>query len=97
MIKKSLNLVFSGEKFKALLKRYKVKRIAIFGSYTSGTARKRSDVDFLVEFTSEADLFDQIGLKQGLEVLLKNAVDVVTPRSLNPYIRDKVLREAVYL
>ena len=97
MIKKSLNLVFSGEKFKTLLKRYKVKRIAIFGSYASGIARKKSDVDFLVEFTSEADLFDQIGLKQDLEALLNNAVDVVTPRALNPYIRDKVLREAVYL
>ena len=97
MIKKSLNPIFSGEKFKALLKLYKVKRIAIFGSYAKGVSRKGSDIDFLVEFMPTADLFDQVGLKQDLESLLKNEVDVVTSKSLNRYIRDKVLREAIYL
>ena len=85
------------EENKGKIREFGVKKLILFGSYARNESAKGSDVDFLVEFTSEADLFDQIGLKQGLEVLLNNAVDVVTPRSLNPYIRDKVLREAVYL
>lgn len=32
------------------LKQYKVKRIGLFGSYATGAPRKRSDVDFIVEF-----------------------------------------------
>ena len=97
MIAKSLSHLFRSEKFKKLLKSYKVKRIAIFGSYARGENKKKSDVDFLVEFDKRADLLDQIGLKQDLEELLKKEIDVVTPRSLNAHIRQKILNEAVYL
>ena len=97
MIKRQLNLQFKSSAFKQMLKNYKVKRIAIFGSYANGTNTKDSDVDFLVEFYPQADLLDQVGLKQDLEELLKKDVDVVTPKALSRYIREKVLHEAVYL
>jgi predicted nucleotidyltransferase len=35
---------------KALLKKFKVKRIGLFGSYVRGEQKKDSDIDFLVEF-----------------------------------------------
>ena len=89
--------IFKTEKFKHLLKFYKVKSIAIFGSYAKGEPSAGSDVDFLVEFEKGADLWDQVGLKNDLEKLIKKSVDVATPRGLSRYIRDKVLREAVYL
>ena len=38
------------KKHKDLLKKYKVKRIGLFGSYVRGEQKKRSDIDFLVEF-----------------------------------------------
>ena len=97
MIKKRFENTFGSSEFKRILKVNKVKRIAIFGSYASGQQRKESDVDFLVEFEKSADLLDQVGLKQDLEGLLKKDVDVVTPLSLSRYMREKVLREAVYL
>ncbi len=97
MIQKQLEPAFSGIKFKGLLKLNKVKRIALFGSYATGRAVKGSDLDFLVEFEKDADLFDQVGLKNDLEKLFKKKVDVVTPRSLSRYIRSRVLREAIYL
>ncbi|MCB9757124.1 MAG: nucleotidyltransferase family protein [Candidatus Omnitrophica bacterium] len=97
MILKRLDVVFSGVKFKSALKLNKVKRIALFGSYATGRFSRGSDLDFLVEFEENADLFDQVGLKQDLEKLLKKKVDVATPRSLSRYIRAQVLREAVYL
>lgn len=85
------------QKFKNLLKVYRVKRLALFGSYASGKPGKRSDVDFLVEFEPEADLLDQVGLQQDMERFLKKKVDVVTPNSLSKYFRDDVLKKAVYL
>ncbi len=97
MIQKSLDMVFRGTKFQSALKSNKVKRIALFGSYATGRFSKSSDLDFLVEFEENADLFDQVGLKCDLEKLLKKKVDVATPRSLSRYIRAQVLREAVYL
>lgn len=97
MIQKRLHSIFNSPKFKTILLRNKVRKIAVFGSQATGRAIKNSDWDFLVDFEKDADLFDQIGLKQDLEKLFKKDVDIVTPRALNRYIRRRVLREAVYL
>jgi predicted nucleotidyltransferase len=80
-----------------LWKTYKIRRIALFGSYVNGAPNKHSDVDFLVEFAKGADLLDQVGLKLDLEAMLHRKVDVVTPGALSKYFRDQVLKEAVYL
>ena len=80
-----------------ILKVCKVERLAIFGSVARGEATADSDVDLLVDFEEGADLLDQVGLKLELEELLNRRVHVVTPGSLNKYIRDTVLKEAVYL
>jgi predicted nucleotidyltransferase len=85
------------KRFREILLQSKVKRIAIFGSYAKEKQDDNSDVDFLVEFIDGADLLDQVGLKLELEELLAKKVDVVTPNSLSKYIRDKVIKEAVYL
>ena len=85
------------ERFRVILKANKVKKVAVFGSYARGQSRPGSDIDFLVDFEKDADLFDQIGLKNDLEVFLKKKTDVVTRASLNKYIRSRILKEAVDL
>ncbi|MCK4827070.1 nucleotidyltransferase family protein [bacterium] len=94
---KSIYVQLKNDKFKSLLGLYKVDRIAIFGSYAKSKQRRKSDIDFLVEFKKGADLLDQVGLKLDLEKLLSKNVDVVTPKSLSKYIKKKVIKEAVYL
>ena len=42
--------------------RYKAKEIGLFGSFVRGEQTASSDIDVLVEFEEEADLFDLIGL-----------------------------------
>jgi len=42
-------------------------------------------------------LVDHVALKQDLEELLGRDVDVVTEASLDPRLRDRVLREAIPL
>jgi uncharacterized protein len=82
---------------KILLRHYKVRRTAVFGSYATGKPTRSSDIDFLVDFENDADLCDQAGLKMELEERCRKKVDLVTPGSLNKYLRAKVLKEAVYL
>ena len=78
-----------------LNERYNVASLSIFGSVARGEARPDSDVDVLVEFAHPVGLFEFIGLQQYLESLLGRKVDLGTPRSLKPRIKDRVLQEAI--
>ncbi len=78
-----------------LTKRYSVASLSVFGSVARDEARPGSDVDLLVEFTQPVGLFRFIELQQRLESLLGCKVDLGTPRSLKPRIKEHVLQETV--
>jgi predicted nucleotidyltransferase len=80
------------KKHKDILKKYKVKRIGLFGSYVRGQQRKHSDIDFLVEFIEPT--FDNfMDLVFGLEGLFRRKVEIITNGSLSPYIQPYVEKE----
>lgn len=79
------------------IERFGVKSLALFGSVVRGEAGKTSDVDFLVEFARPVGLFEFIDLKGYLENLLGCKIDLGTPASLKPGLRERVLKEAVYV
>jgi predicted nucleotidyltransferase len=62
-----------------------------------GANRPDSDVDFLVDMESGRTIFDLAGFMGNIRELLGAEVDVVESRSIHPYIRDRVLAEAVGL
>jgi len=68
--------------------------VRIFGSVVRGEEGEKSDIDFLVTLNDNVSLLDLIGLQQALEDLLNHNLDVVSDRTLSPYIRDRVLAEA---
>ena len=72
-----------------------VQRIALIGSFARDAHSAISDIDILVEFDEDADLYDYVRLGQLLEDVFQREVDIVTPDALKPEIRDSVLREAV--
>lgn len=76
--------------------RYKAEVKGLFGSVARGEAQRESDLDLLVDFDEEADLFDYVGLSQFLEEKLKRKIDLVPRRALREEIRAKVLEEAIY-
>ncbi|MGI9951700.1 nucleotidyltransferase family protein [Moorellaceae bacterium AZ2] len=78
-----------------VLKKHGVARAAIFGSIARGEAREDSDLDFLVEFEGQKTLLDLVALQQELEKVTNKKVDVVTYASLNPRIREQIIREQV--
>jgi uncharacterized protein len=67
----------------------------MFGSVARDEAGSDSDVDLLVEFSQPIGLFQFIEFQQRLEALLGGRVDLGTPRSLKPRIKDQVLQEAI--
>ena len=76
------------------LERFDVRSLSLFGSVARDEARPDSDVDVLVEF-GRATFDGYMDLKFFLEDLLGTAVDLATIDSLRPWLRERVLREAV--
>lgn len=76
---------------------YKAEITGVFGSYIKGESKKASDIDILVNFDEEADLFDLVALSLFLEKKLKRKVDIVPQSSLREEIKEVILKEAVYL
>ena len=74
--------------------RYHATNVRIFGSVARGNECEKSDIDLLVDFLPGATLLDQVGLVQELSKKLNRKVDVVSERSLNRHLRQKILDEA---
>jgi len=76
--------------------KYKVKSIGLFGSYVRDMQKDTSDIDFLVEFEKDADLFHFMGLILFLEEKFNRKVDVISKPALKEDLRDIILHEVVY-
>jgi predicted nucleotidyltransferase len=70
------------------LSEFAVKALFLFGSVARDEATPESDVDVLVAFDRPVGLFTLLGLKAYLEELLGCSVDVGTPSSLRPHLRE---------
>ncbi len=81
----------------AAAREHGARNVRIFGSVATGTASEASDVDFLVEMEPGRSLFDLVRLYDALEAIVGAKVDVVSERGLSPYLRDRILGEAVPL
>jgi len=77
----------------AILVKNDVRRAAFFGSVARDTATIDSDIDLLVEFEGDKSLLDLAGLKIEIEETLGKKTDVLTYDSLNPLLRDRILKE----
>jgi uncharacterized protein len=80
---------------KRQLKKFGVRSISLFGSMARNQARKRSDIDLLVDFERPIGLFEFARLKIYLEELLGRKVDLVTPEALRKELRENILQEAI--
>jgi uncharacterized protein len=80
-----------------LAMRHGASNVRVFGSLARGEGSESSDLDLLVTLEAGRSLLDLVGLKQDLEDLVHRPVDVVTEPALSPYLRERVLAEAVPL
>jgi len=79
-----------------VLKKNKVSKAGIFGSYSRGEQNKNSDVDIAVEINDpNMSLLGFIKLIRLLEGLLKRKVDLVEYSAIKHRIKEKILKEEV--
>jgi predicted nucleotidyltransferase len=67
----------------SVLRKYPVKRAALFGSAARGDMSEVSDVDILVEFLPNTRGLEFFGLRVDLEDALKRGVDLITFNALS--------------
>ena len=75
-----------------LFNQRKVKYAALFGSRAKGGQKANSDYDFLIEFEPENQytLLDIISLKNSLQGLLGENVDLITSQGINPRLSKDI-------
>jgi len=79
-----------------LLKKNKVVRAGIFGSYARGDNKKNSDIDILVEIKNKRmSLLGFIAMKHAVEDAIGKKVDLVEYSVIKPRIKERVLNEEV--
>ncbi len=81
--------------FPALSEQYKIKSLALFGSYVRHEQREDSDLDMLIEYDEMPDLIKYIELENKLSDFLGIKVDLVMKDGLKPRIAQRILEEAV--
>jgi predicted nucleotidyltransferase len=78
-----------------ITEKYLVKDISIFGSFARGEATIESDLDILVTFSKNPDLFDLASLNIYLEQELGIKVDLVPDINLKPKIAQSIYTEKI--
>ncbi|MFA5019897.1 MAG: nucleotidyltransferase family protein [Candidatus Pacearchaeota archaeon] len=79
-----------------VLKKNKVTKAGIFGSYSRGEQRKDSDIDIVVNIEDKnMSLLGFIALIRILEEILKRKVDLVEYNAIKSRIKDRILREEI--
>ena len=81
----------------ALVKRFGVTRLALFGSTARDAAETNSDVDVIVAFDGPATSARYFGVQFYLEDLFGCPVDLVTEKALRAELRPFIESEAVHV
>ncbi len=80
-----------------LRQRFGVKSLELFGSFARDEATHTSDVDLLVEFDRPTGYFGLVRVELYLREILDAEVDLGTPGSLRPEMRERVAKEAIHV
>jgi len=83
------------KEIRQIVEQHHAKNVRVFGSVVHGNDTDESDLDLLIDPTSETTLMDIGAIRYELHELLGIAVDVLTPKALPVNMRVSVLSEAV--
>jgi len=83
---------------KGQIEAFGVEQLFLFGSFIHGLPTKMSDVDLLVDFLPGKKTIDNLlGLSNFLHELFGRKVELVTKKSLSPYIGKHILKTAEHV
>jgi hypothetical protein len=95
-----MNLGIRTDQIAVFCRRWKIQRLAVFGSAVREGFRPDSDIDLLVTFRRDADwtMFDHFTMEEELSRLFGREVDLISIRALeenqNPIYRREILDSA---
>jgi predicted nucleotidyltransferase len=93
-MKPSLALAAHRNEIRTIVLTHRALNARIFGSVALGLDTELSDLDILVDITSETTLFDLGAIRYKLRNLLGVPVDVLTPGALPDSFRQSVIAQA---
>lgn len=82
------------QKISSFLEKEGATKIAVFGSYARGEEKPESDIDILVEFSETKGLLTLVRIERELSEFLGVKVDLLTEKSISPYLTDGIKKEA---
>jgi uncharacterized protein len=82
----------------AALRAQGVAHAALFGSVARGDQQPDSDIDIMIELDPAArvTMFDYVDIKEYIEGLFQQPVDVVNRDGLKPFVRPRAAADAIY-
>lgn len=92
----AMQITLPSDQLDHFCQQHAIHRLMLFGSALREDFTAQSDVDLLVEFEPDARItyLDMAAMQDELAALFGRHVDLGTPNSLSPYIRDSVLSSA---
>jgi len=80
-----------------LYRKYRLRRMGLFGSLARGEGKRESDVDILIEFADNSgDLFTlKRELREFLTRTFGRPVDLAREKYLRPYAREAIFRDLI--
>ena len=77
---------------------FHILKLGLFGSYARGDANEESDIDLLIEFDGEVDIFEtKFMIREFIKKQLGKEVDICREKYLKSYAKDKILSEVIYV
>lgn len=96
-MKKEQILDFLAQHKQDFFDRYRISRLALFGSFARGENRDDSDIDIAIE-TDLRDYFKLYDFKEELEKQFRTKVDIVRLRKkMNPVLKKRIDNEGMYV
>jgi uncharacterized protein len=80
-------------KLTPVLQKHSVIKAGLFGSRAKGEGKKQSDLDILVEFSTQISLLQFVSIKLELQDAIDLKVDLVEYQAIKPGLRDSILQD----
>ena len=75
-----------------ILRKYKIKKAGIFGSYVRGEQKNKSDIDILIQPPKSMSLLKFVHVKHELEEKTKKNVDLISYDGIHPLLKSQILK-----
>lgn len=89
----TIQLPVNEQQLTAILQKYGVVQVSVFGSFARGEAGSDSDLDLLVTYKPGTTLFDAMSLQDELEKALGRRVDIISQKYLSKRLAKRISKD----